>query len=104
MRQETLNTSVLVSGPTLLDEVFLHNLFPVFINKMEVVGRLKCLHMHSCGDLGGASSTVLRSVVWGVQVPERVAKVEVLLLPERTVASALSWGPCGTSHFPPMLS
>lgn len=43
VRHKHLNTSVIISRSTLLDEQFFCNLFPVFINKIEVVGRLKCL-------------------------------------------------------------
>lgn len=41
MRQ-TVTTSGFVSGPTLWDELFLYNFFSVFINKREMVGRLRC--------------------------------------------------------------
>lgn len=35
--------SVLVSGPTLLDELFFPNLFSVFIARVEMAGRLQCV-------------------------------------------------------------
>lgn len=63
VRHRHVNMSVLVSGPTLLSKLFFHNLFFVFRNKMEVVRRLKCLHVCSCVDPDGACAPVLRSVV-----------------------------------------
>lgn len=63
VRHRHVNMSVLVSGPTLLSKLFFHNLFFVFRDKMEVIRRLKCLHVCSCVGPDGACAAVLRSVV-----------------------------------------
>lgn len=63
VRHRCVNTSVLVSGPTLPGKLFFHNLFFIFRNKMKVVRRLKCLHICSYVNPVSACAAVLRSVV-----------------------------------------
>lgn len=96
------HTSVLVRELPLLGEPFFHNLFSFFNKQSENGWKAKgSLYLLFCWPRWCLCRRSEVCDIAEMEVTVACGRAEGLPLPEKTETSALSWGPCGTSHFLP---